>query len=323
MTTVAPNLRFVGHTGEISQPKNAAARTMFIPDANLVLTLLNNLPRLESLPKAYREYVLTTRVRVRLHWHDRAKFIPVNATIAALELSKQDEEPNYAKYLTYYQELLLRMYQIDNVDPRWIAECYHLVSNIMNNEFRGVQRTVTKALEIMPVAEATNDSITRSVNDFCDWIEGDIESLTSFGGPQLFVPILAFAGSAEARRILKVDQVSRSSLEKVSRNVAWDFMYFSFREIAYVGNQYKNDIFCTGDDALAQLLLMKIHRGPRFSLSHLRAAIDIPTGGNFYPLPCPRIESSPKLALAIEARVQSMWLKIGAYPHVVSMGLVR
>ncbi|WP_156862418.1 hypothetical protein [Casimicrobium huifangae] len=317
---MAAKLRFVGHSGELWQPKLAPARSMFIPDANLVLTLLNNLSTLQALPKAYRHFLQASRVLVRLQWHDRAHFIPVSPSLAVLELSKQDEQLDFQKYLKYYQDLMLRVYQIDNVDSRWIENCYVLACNLMKGELHSIQQTVRAALQYMPSTVGSNDDIVRAVDRYCGWLEDNFHLLTSLGGPSLFVPVLAFAGSQEARWILKVDKLPRSTLEDVSRNVAWDFMYFIYREIAYLGNQYKNDIFCTADDALAQLLLMKIHKGPRFSLARLKSHMDIPTGGHLYPLPCARIEGSSKLSQAIEERLNALWQRCSSHPDVVRMG---
>ncbi|MGL5004468.1 MAG: hypothetical protein ACRDAM_16125, partial [Casimicrobium sp.] len=136
----------------------------------------------------------------------------------------------------------------------------------------------------------------------------------------LFVPILAFCGAPQARTILKVDQLQNKPVAQVARNVAWDFRYFAYREISYARNKYSNDVICTADHALAELLLMKMHHGPRLAPELHDKLTDIPSFGEFFAFHCPRIQGSPKLATAIESRVTEMWRICNRHPELVRVG---
>ncbi len=315
-----PRLRLAGHFGEIFQPKNAPPRSMFIPDANVVLTLLRHANTPAALPKPYRDLLLTTRFRVRRYWHEREREILVNPTIASLELSKQDRARDYEKFLSYQRDFYRRIYLIDNVDPSWIEGCYDSAIRLMDSTFRGMEQTVSAALQRMPAETADESTVLKAVDEFCGWLEQNVDSLATVGGPSLFVPVLAMAGSGEARRILKVTRISRDGIEDIARNVAWDFMYFAHREISYFARRYDNDIFCTADDALATLLLMKTNLGPRFAPASFDVMTDVPAFGDFRPFPCARLDANPQLSHAIEHRVSAMWHKVGQFPDTLRVG---
>ncbi|MGL5001866.1 MAG: hypothetical protein ACRDAM_02890, partial [Casimicrobium sp.] len=194
MTASSSNLRLIGHFGEIGSVKKTLPGAMFLLDANLLLTLLQCASKPSETPPRYREFLLTIRARVRLQWHERERFIPVNAVLAALELSKQDTERDYNRYLQYFQSAMLFLFQIDNVDPRWIEGSYLSSCRLMDSSFLSTERTVGSALMLMPATSTSNDAILESVDTFCRWIETSFDSLAFVGGPSLFVPILAFCG---------------------------------------------------------------------------------------------------------------------------------
>jgi hypothetical protein len=194
------NLRFVGHNGEISQPKSAVARTMFILDANVMLALLQNASKSHVLPKRYKDLLLTTRARNRCQWHVRARKIPINPFFAALELSKQIETRDYSSFLDYFQTFLRKVYQIDNIDPQWIKACYLDACRLMDSTFQGIEGTIGQALKYMPEIGTSNEVILHAVDSLCDWMEANTDSLTMIGGPSLFVSVSAFAGRKSTTR---------------------------------------------------------------------------------------------------------------------------
>ncbi|TAG69322.1 MAG: hypothetical protein EAZ24_14540, partial [Burkholderiales bacterium] len=206
----------------------------------------------------------------------------------------------------------------------WKKSCYDAAYKLVEHQFDSTARTVKAAFDFMPEKVTNNQIVIDATDKFCSWIEASwSSSLSVLGGPALFLPIQAFAGSAEARRILKVEKLHRAAPMEVANNVAWDFMYFAHREISYLSDQYRNDVFCTADESLADLLKMKLHTGPRFSTEVLKAGFDLPTSGHFYPLPSGRIDDSGKLAKALEERITRMWTLCSTDPNAVSHGLVR
>jgi hypothetical protein len=71
MNATLPALRFIDHGGEGYQLKNAVGKVIFIPDANLVLSLRSQHRNRHDLPQSYRGYLAATRTLTQKHWHQR------------------------------------------------------------------------------------------------------------------------------------------------------------------------------------------------------------------------------------------------------------
>lgn len=317
-----PALRFVGHGGEITKLKSAAQRAMFIPDANLVLSLLQHGSNYAALPDAYRSYLITTRSRVRRHWHDRVKWIPVNPTYAAMELSSQDLMPDRAKFDSYFAQFLSSVYQIDNVDPRWIGDCFYYAQRLSGSFLPSFKSIFAKALELMPAggSRANDTQVEDAVNAMCDWLEARADDLAVIGGLPLYVTIYAFAGSPQARRLLKVERSQSRGIDSTARNVAWDFMYCLHREFSYLRHQYDDDIFCTGDEALAELLSSKINRGPRYSRGVAERLDSFESFGDLSTFPLRRLDGQTRLTKRLEERVLTLLVRASMSKGTIPVG---
>lgn len=294
---------------------------MFTPDANLVLGLLQHGSNYAALPDAYRSYLITTRSRVRRHWHDRVKWIPVNPTYAAMELSSQDLLPDREKFDSYFVQFLSNVYQIDNVDPRWIGDCFYYAQKLSESFLPSFKSIFAKALELIPAGggRANDAQVEGAVNAMCDWLEARADDLAVIGGLPLYVTIYAFAGSPQARRLLKVERSQSRGIDSTARNVAWDFMYFLHREFSYLRHQY-DDIFCTADEALAELLSSKINRGPRYPRGIAEKLDSFESFGDLSTFPLRRLDGQTRLTKRIEGRVLSMLARAGMSQDAIPVG---
>ena len=294
MNAALPLLRFIGHSGERYQPKNAAGKVMFIPDANLVLSLRSHHHNYRHLPPSYRDYLAATRTLTQKYWHQREQWIPINPSLAALELSKQDMVRSEAAFAVYFGDFLSDVYGIHNVDPRWITGCFDATIPLLDSFFVSLENTVIKLLQLMPTTSLNNQELASVVNALCDWLEDNADTLQVAGGELLCLGIYAFAGSPQARRLLKTEQANTKGIEAIARNVAWDQMYLIHRQMSYLYRKYDDDIICTADDALADLLAARIHRGPRYAPIDAANLTQYDAYGQFTPFSLPRLEGDTR-----------------------------
>lgn len=295
---------------------------MFIPDANVVLSLLRHGSNYAALPDAYRSYLITTRTRVRRYWHEREKWIPVNPTYAAMELSSQDLLPDREKFDSYFAQFLSSVYQIDDVDPRWVGDCFYYAQKLSGSFLPSFKSTFAKALELMPAGGGRADDVQveGAVNAMCDWLEAQADDLAVIGGLPLYVIIYAFAGSPQARRLLKVERSQSRGIDGTARNVAWDFMYCVHREFSYLRHQYDDDIFCTADEALAELLGSKINRGPRYPRGIAERLDGFESFGDLSTFPLRRLDAPTRLTKRLEERVLTLLARASMSPGAIPVG---
>ena len=298
-----PAVRFIGHGGERYQPKNAMGKVMFIPDANLVLSLQSRQRNGRDLPQSYRDYLAATRILTQKYWHQREQWIPVNPSFAALELSKQDHVRNEITFASYFGSFLSDVYGVNNVDPRWITSCFKATMPLLDTFFISLEKTVTKLLQLMPRTSPNNQELEAVVNAFCDWLELNAETLQVAGGELLYLGIYAFAGSPQARRLLKTEQSHTKGMEVVARNVAWDQMYLIYRQLSYLYKKYDDDIICTADVALADLLAVRINRGPRYGSGDVANLTQYTAYGEFTPFPFSRLEGDTRFLRKLMLRL--------------------
>lgn len=303
MSAHLPTLRFIGHRGERFQPKNAVGKVMFIPDANLVLGLRSHHHNHRQLPPSYRDYLAATQRSTQKYWHRRQQWIPVNPTFAALELSKQDRARNEAAFSSYFADFLNDVYGINNVDPRWITSCFDTTLPLLDSFFTSLESTVIKLLQLMPSTSPNNQELESLVNALCDWLENNADTLQVTGGELLYLGVYAFAGSPQARRLLKTDQATTKGIDTVARNVAWDHMYLIHREFSYRYQKYDDDIICTADDALADLIAARINRGPRYAPGNAGYLTHYQSYGEFTPFSLPRLRGDTRFLRSLTQRL--------------------
>jgi hypothetical protein len=308
MSANLPKLRFIGHGGERYQPKNASGKVMFIPDANLVLSLRSQHCNGRELPPSYRDYLAATRKLTQKYWHQREQWIPVNPTFAALELSKQDRVRNEATFISCFSGFLSDIYRINNVDPRWIVSCFEATVPLLDSFFVSLENTVTKLLQLMPTSSPNNQELETLVNALCDWLEDNADALQVTGGELLYLGVYAFAGSPQARRLLKTDQATTKGIDVIARNVAWDHMYLIHRELSYRYQKYDDDIICTADDALADLIAARTNRGLRHAPSDAENLIHYQAYGEFTPFLLPRLEGDTRFLRKLMQRLNRFFV---------------
>ncbi len=242
---------------------------------------------------------------------------------AAMELSSQDLIPDRGKFDSYFAQFLSSVYQIDNVDPRWIGDCFYYAQKLIRSFLPSFKSIFTKALELMPAGggRASDAQVEDAVDAMCDWLEAEADDLATIGGLPLYVVIYAFAGSPQARRLLKVEQAQSRGIESTARNVAWDFMYCLHREFSYLRHQYNDDIFCTADAALAELLGSKINRGQRYARGIAESLDSFESFGDFSTFPLRRLDGQSRLTKRLEGRMLALFAQVSVSKDMVPVGL--
>jgi hypothetical protein len=122
----------------------------------------------------------------------------VNHTFAALELSKQDVQADYAAFESYFRRFLKEVYRIENVDPRWDRLCYDDSMRLIDTFFATLAEQTRKALEMIPRGSPTNIELEKLVNEYCEWLEANADRHDVGGGDLLYLAVYAFAGSPQA-----------------------------------------------------------------------------------------------------------------------------
>ena len=260
-------LQFVGHGGAIQTLKRQSGKIMFVPDANLVLNLLNNLSDINALPFEYKEFLRLSRNKAHLCWRVRGKWMPINPVLAVMELTKQEKTKNYDLYLNYFNNFFEKIYGINDFDPRWVFSTYNAAMKILIGLRPSIVKTIEKIYSIIPTADKPTDAeILTSCEDLFQWIWSEKENLSVIGGTILYVAVYAIAGSPDARKILKINSAIKNDKILIAKNVAWDFLYWITLDFEYHYKKYNNTIICTSDKSLADLISNRINIGSRFGL---------------------------------------------------------
>lgn len=258
-------LYFVGHGGAIKTLKRKTGKIMLVPDANLVLVLLNNFSNINTLPPHYKDFIRISKSRIRLCWHVREKWMPINPVLALMELSKQDEKADYKLYLSYYNNFFEKIYNITNVSPIWTLSTYAFAMKALLGTHQPIMNTIEKVYSLIPPDDKPSDSeIIVGCEKLFEWIWSERESLAIIGGPIMYASVYAIAGSPDARKLLKYKSALKRGVSETAKNVAWDFLYWVMLENDYHFKRYDNTIICTGDEALANLIGNRVNTGPRF-----------------------------------------------------------
>ena len=209
---ILQKLLFVSHAGLIDIRKEKLLNVMFELDANLVLTLLGSKSKSQNLPLSIKEFVKITKKQITKHWLKKQKYIPINPSIAILELTKQFEEVNYTKYLEYFNDFFSKVYSVEDYDEQWVYSSFNSAL-----ELKCVHESITATLEkvyglISTPKKLSNIEVINKVEELLLWICQNIDELEIIGGPILQVSIYAIAGSPEARRFIKYDKLERVDL---------------------------------------------------------------------------------------------------------------
>lgn len=310
MPSAVDSLRFVSHSGLITNLRRLHQRTMFVLDSNVILALTNSQKRGEPPPLPYRNLLLATRQRAHVDWRVRKRFIPIDPVFAVMELTKQNSRADYAIYRSYFDDFFRKIYQIDDYDPAWVAATYDAAIGTVNSFHCAVSETIAKIRTLVPIhGKQSNQRILDACDQYLTWILEKRNSLAVIGGPLLQLAVYAIAGDPHARRFLKLGHGANESDEFVAANVAWDMMYWIHLETNYHFKRYEGTVICTSDHALVQLLCHRKNMGPRLDPSEIQGVTDFSSMGIFTLPSIARIDDT-KLGPEISKRLMRFWLHL-------------
>lgn len=304
------NLRFVGHTGEITNLRRLPAKSMFVFDANTVLTLLRLVRQGGRTPPKYGTLLLVSRARVHLQWKQREKFLPVDPVFGVMELTKQDLAEDYAAYFDYIHSFFATIYQVRDCDPAWFRWVYEAALEHLQFTHHSVDLTIRKILSLAPASGSIkNADILRKVDEFLSWVIERHEELTMIGGPLLQLAVYAVAGEPGAHRFLKLARVAKDGAAMVARNVAWDLLHWINLEMHYHRRKYESTIVCTADQALADFLQLRRNLSPRIGRAAAEASRVVESFGT-QKLPALSKIDETRLGLEIAQRLIAFWRQL-------------
>lgn len=282
-------LYFVGHKGQLKTLDAGNHNTMYIPDSNLVLALVQSNQKKKKLSGRHKHFLSVSKQAVVHSWHQNQQWIPINPILAIMELTKQNVTPRYESYIKLYKEFFEEIYGIRDVAPEWVASTYLAALKAQVNTHPSISRTIEAIYLFCPSEDKPTDSAAKeSCERFFSWIWKEKAHLTLIGGPLMYIAVYALCGSPQARAFIKYSKRSAET----AKNVAWDLLYWVMLEIDYHHGKYENTVVCTSDHALAKLLSSRVNRGPRGQISTVGEVSSIESYGDFSPVKLRRLENT-------------------------------
>jgi hypothetical protein len=284
---------------------------MYVPDANLVLTLLKTKGQAKTLPAEYQNYLAITRRHVGLQWQERKRYIPVDASLASLELSQSgDRVINRSKFDRYFYDHIQIVHGLFNVNPSWVDRFFEPMSQLVSAQLPSLAAIFEKALDLIPPGDTASDTtVEAACDELFGWLLTKRDDLSVLGGPAMYVAVYAIAGSPDARRIMKVHDARKSGSNEVAWNVAWDFIYLHHMDGLYLSDKYEQNVFCTGDGALATLMASRVHKGPRYTPEALASLDSLEVGGDLESFKFKKLENT-KLSKRIAEKYAKIMTEI-------------
>lgn len=282
-------LYFVGHKGLMQTLDAGQINTMYIPDANVVLAIVRSGCKGSKLTGRYKHFLSISKQAVNHSWHQNKQWIPINPILALMELTKQNEAPDFQAYLKLYNEFFECIYGVQDVDPEWVVSTYLSALQAHVSTHPSISKTIEAIYSFCPFEDKPTDSAAvASCDNFFNWIWKERSGLTLIGAPLMYLGVYAICGSPQARAFIKYSKRSSDT----AKNVAWDLLYWVMLEIDYHQGRYENTIVCTSDHALAELLSSRINRGPRGRLTSPGQANTVVSYGDMYPAKFKRLENT-------------------------------
>jgi hypothetical protein len=282
-------LYFVGHKGQMQALEPGNANTMYIPDSNLVLALVQSNHKEKKLPGRHKHFLSVSKQAVVRSWHQNQQWIPINPILALMELTRQNVTPNYESYIKLYKEFFEEIYGVQDVAAEWVVSTYLAALKTHMSTHPSISRTIEAVYSFCPSEDKPTDSAAiESCEKFFNWIWEERAYLTLIGGPLMYLAVYALCGSPQARAFMKYSKRSAET----AKNVAWDLLYWVMLEIDYHQGKYENTVVCTSDYALAELLASRVNRGPRGQVSTSGEASSIESYGDFCPVKLKRLENT-------------------------------
>ncbi len=263
--------------------------TMYRPDANLVLSLLQSNLKGMKLIGRHKDFLSVSKQAVRRSWHRNKQWIPIDPILALMELTKQNVTRDYQAYLKLHNEFFKHIYGIHDVAPEWIAYTYLAAIKALVSTHPSIYRTIEAVYSFCPSEDKPSDSaVIAGCNAFFNWIWEERARLSLIGGPLIYIGVYAICGSPQARAFIKYSKRSAET----AKNVAWDLLYWVMLEIDYHQGRYENTVVCTSDHALAELLSSRVNKGPRGQMRTSNETVSVHSYGDFYPVKFKRIENT-------------------------------
>lgn len=308
-------IRFVGHTGEIKALARLHAKTMFVFDANTALTFIRHVDQRTTLDASHSRLLRVTRQRVRHHWTERSRFLPVDPVLALMELTRQDSAPDFTAYLPKFEHFFGAVFGVDNYDRNWVRMTYEPAARLLTSVHQSVRQTVQRILTATPTwGTLERSAILEQIDDYLAWLVTERDKLAMVGGPLFQLAVYAIAGSPEAHRFLKLARVAKEGPDAVSRNVAWDLMHWVNLEFHYHYAKYPSTVVCTADRALADFLLVRKNIGPRLGRAALLNAQTVNSYGNLTLPKLSRLDDT-HLGEEVAKRLLAFWRQLSQDPE--------
>jgi hypothetical protein len=308
-------LYFIGHKGLMQALSFSHADAMYIPDANLVLSLIQSHKNRKRSTSRHKHFLAVSKQAVMHSWHQQKKWIPVNPVLALMELTKQNVAANYESYLKLYKEFFEEVYSVQDVAPEWVASTYLAALKAHVNTHPSIYKTIEEIYLLCPKDEKPTDlAIIESCEKFFGWVWEERVNLFMIGGPLIYLAVYAFSGSPQARAFIKYSKRSKES----ASNVAWDLLYWVMLEMDYHQARYENTVVCTSDRALTELLLSRINKGPRGQVDRNVDSYYVESYGDFDPVKLKRLENTK-----LESEIGRRMVQLLAAFEVVDQELIR
>lgn len=289
MRTKKQSLYFIGHTGLLDKLDGNNTNTMYVLDANLILSLIQSKASGVRLSERHLHFVEISKQAVEYSWQKNKKWIPINPIFGLMELKKQHTTPNLKTYLKMYDELFKDFYGVKDVAPEWVTDTYIQALQAHVSTHPSITRLIEAIYTLCPVGDTvSDDDAIKGCDNFLRWIWKERASLALVGGPLIYLGIYAICGSPQARAFIKYSK--RSALQ--ARNVAWDILYWVLLEVSYHQDKYDDTVICTSDLHLAELLSSRINKGPRGQIKNLLDGEDIESYGDLHLIKFKKLENT-------------------------------
>lgn len=314
MLGIVRSIRFISHTGEISALARQPPNTMFVFDANTVLSFIRHADHATRLDDAHFRLLRETRRRVHIQWTQRSRRLPIEPVLALMELTRQDYEADFEAYLVKFEHFFRSVYGVANLDPAWIRLVYESVSQLLSSTHQSLLLTLQQIHVAMPTSGSLQHRvILERIDGFLNWVTAERHNLAVIGGPLLYLAVYAIAGSPDAHRFLKLSRIAKEGSDAIARNVAWDMMHWVNLDFHYHYAKYPSTVVCTSDQALADFLLMRKNLGPRIGREGMLNARIVNSHGDLNLPKLSRLDGT-SLSDKITQRLLRFWQRLGEYP---------
>lgn len=294
-------LYFVGHKGRMQALDAGHANTMYIPDSNLVLALVQSNNKKKELAGRYKHFLSISKQAVVRSWHQDKQWIPINPILALMELTRQNLAQNYESYIKLYKEFFEGIYGVQDVSPEWVASTYLSALKAHVNTHPSISRTIEAIYSFCQSKDKPTDlEAIRSCEKLFNWVWEERSNLALIGGPLMYIAVYALCGSPQARAFIKYSKRS----PETANNVAWDLLYWIMLEMDYHRGKYENTVVCTSDHALAELLSSRVNKGPRGQVNTSGEANFVESYGVFYPVKLKKLENTKLEKIILQMLMQ-------------------